>query len=226
MITGVYCWKNILDNKVYVGSASYSLSKRKSGHLYRLKLGNHHSIYFQQAWNKYGKESFIFEILEKCLPDKCIEREQYYIDKLKAANPKFGYNISTNAGNTLGVTYTPEGCENVGKAKRGGKLTEEHKKKISIGLKNSKAFKENRELKEKLRKKPIKRRNNSNIRYGINHPKHKLTKEDVINIKIRLKNKEIGNSIAKIFNISSTVINKIKLGYIWKNITINEVKDI
>ena len=42
---------------------------------------------------KYGYSKFSIEILEYCSPEKCIEREQYYIDQFKPE-----YNISLTAG--------------------------------------------------------------------------------------------------------------------------------
>ena len=75
----------------------------------------HHSIILQNAWNKYGQLKFSFEVLEMALKPKLIEREQLWIDVLKAFG-KSGYNINPRASSSLGR-----------------KLTEEHKKKISLG---------------------------------------------------------------------------------------------
>ena len=46
---------------------------------------------------KYGYNNFRLEILEYCDPSNVIEREQYYLDKLKPT-----YNICNIAGSSLG----------------------------------------------------------------------------------------------------------------------------
>ena len=81
--------------KCYVGSSIDTLTRWKK-HLWCLENNMHHSNKLQNAWNKYGKESFAFDIIEE-LPDasKLIETEQKHIDKLKAASN--GYNIKEKA---------------------------------------------------------------------------------------------------------------------------------
>jgi group I intron endonuclease len=103
--TGVYCWKNKVNGKVYVGSASQCFSRRKSAHLRNLKNGVHWNEHLQRAWNKYPG-AFVFQVLERCSPDLAVVREQYWIDKLKSANPEYGYNLSPTAGSSLGTKMT------------------------------------------------------------------------------------------------------------------------
>jgi len=50
---------------------------------------------------KYGYANFKLEILEYCDPEKCIKREQYYIDLL---NPE--YNVLKIAGSSLGFKHS------------------------------------------------------------------------------------------------------------------------
>ena len=52
---------------------------------------------------KYGYSKFNLEILEYCESDKCLEREQYYLDFI---NPE--YNILKKAGSPLGYKHTAE----------------------------------------------------------------------------------------------------------------------
>lgn len=79
---GIYKITNILNNKMYIGS-SKDIYKRWKEHIRGLNKGNHHSIKLQRAWNKYGEDSFEFQILEECEEDKRLYLEQYYIDKYK-----------------------------------------------------------------------------------------------------------------------------------------------
>lgn len=96
--SGIYEIKNKVNNNIYIGSA-ISLSDRKNLHFSQLKRGIHHSIILQKAYNKYGKNSLIFKILEYCNIENLIEKEQYYIDTLRPI-----YNICKIAGSTIGRT--------------------------------------------------------------------------------------------------------------------------
>jgi group I intron endonuclease len=101
--TGVYRIRNLINEKCYIGSSSYSINKRWILHRDMLKKNSHHSIILQRAWNKYGIANFKFEILEECASEKCIEREQYYINTLKPE-----YNIDPTAGSPRGRKYSEE----------------------------------------------------------------------------------------------------------------------
>lgn len=75
-----------------------SLSNRWTKHKSDLKTQRHHSPAMQNAYNKYGLEVFVFEVLEYCKKSDCISREQYYLDLLKP-----DYNCCKVAGSTRGV---------------------------------------------------------------------------------------------------------------------------
>jgi group I intron endonuclease len=93
MATGVYCWRNTVNGKVYVGSSSTSIRRRMLAHKRQLNGNKHYNARFQAAWNEHGAESFEFSILEECKPVDCLDREQYWIDKFRAATEEHGYNI-------------------------------------------------------------------------------------------------------------------------------------
>ena len=102
--TGVYIFKNKINGKCYIGSTVMSFKKRFNHHVYHLRENKHKNSHFQNAWNKYGEDSFEFNILEICPKDKCLEREQYHLDTLLFAQEyinkksdkflKLGYNIN------------------------------------------------------------------------------------------------------------------------------------
>ena len=106
--TGVYCWRNTVNGKVYVGSASVSISLRRRLHRNELRRGVHGNRHFQAAWRKYGEAAFTFEVIEECSPDDCLTREQFWIDELNATDPQRGYNICPVAGNRRGVKASDE----------------------------------------------------------------------------------------------------------------------
>lgn len=105
MNNGVYKIINTLTNDCYVGSCAHvkGFKLRWNNHINSLNKNNHHSIVLQRAWNKYGKENFVFEVIEECEAEKCIEREQYYLDSVSPA-----YNILKVAGSSLGRKLTTE----------------------------------------------------------------------------------------------------------------------
>jgi uncharacterized protein YmfQ (DUF2313 family) len=60
---GLYCIFNRKDYNYYLGS-TIDLSKRKYHHLFELKNNKHHSYKLQEAFNKYGIDSFDFYCLK------------------------------------------------------------------------------------------------------------------------------------------------------------------
>jgi hypothetical protein len=86
--------KNIKNNKIYVGS-SVNINNRRCKHFWMLENSIHDNEYLQKSFNKYGKDSFKFEILENCEVDKLISRENFYIDKYQSCKMEYGYNLAT-----------------------------------------------------------------------------------------------------------------------------------
>lgn len=112
---GIYKIKNIKTGHCYIGQ-SIHLSKRKSDHFHSLRKNKHYNKHLQSSYNKWGKDSFIFEIIINCESDELTKLEQYYVDTL---HPK--YNILTE-------------CVNSPKGKK-FKKSKETRKKISKALK-------------------------------------------------------------------------------------------
>ena len=109
---GIYSIFNLENGKKYVGS-SINLYNRLHEHLHNLRNNKAHNKHLQAAWNKYGEESFKFNILEYCETDEQYSKEQYYIDLI---HPEY------NFAEQVIATY-------------GREISEETKKKISETLK-------------------------------------------------------------------------------------------
>lgn len=92
MIPGIYCIKNIVTNKVYIGS-SETVSSRITSHKYTLKCNKHSNKYLQRSYNKHGILSFEYLILIYCEKDELLKYEDYYTNLFKSDLRKFGYNI-------------------------------------------------------------------------------------------------------------------------------------
>ncbi len=123
--SGIYIITNIITNKIYIGSSSKSIRYRIYDHKTKLRKNEHRNSLLQNAYNKYTEINFKFEVLELCEKEKCIEREQYWIDTLNACDKRIGYNLAPMAGSSLGQKRTEEQKLNISvsvKGKRKGNL--------------------------------------------------------------------------------------------------------
>lgn len=135
--SGIYAINNIINGKIYIGSAS-NLRGRWNGHLSHLRKNKHHNRHLQRAWNKYGENNFRVSVLELCEKDELIDREQYYINTLEACNHSVGYNINKDATSSIGVKRSEETKRRISESKKknptrywkGKSLSCQHKKKI------------------------------------------------------------------------------------------------
>ena len=106
-ICGIYKITNVKNNKIYIGSSNNILQRWKN-HIRELESNKHKNIYLQYDWNKYQKENFIFEVLEKCDEDIRYSVEQDYLNKLMPFyRTGKGYNISEKSTdrNEIGVRF-------------------------------------------------------------------------------------------------------------------------
>ena len=111
-LSGVYIITNKVNGKFYVGSGK-SIFNRWYNHTCYLKNGTHINYKLQRAFNKYGLESFKFEILELHPVEGLDDCEQKYLDSLCKAqeyilgeSPFFNqntYNIKPLVSSTRGL---------------------------------------------------------------------------------------------------------------------------
>lgn len=127
MEAGVYLISNNVNGKCYVGSTIH-LDQRRREHFSKLANNKHINAHLQNAYNKYGREAFDFEVLETIdiddnIKDKLLKREQFWIDNLKPE-----YNILLVAGSNLGYHHTEETKKKISESTTGVKKSEEHAK--------------------------------------------------------------------------------------------------
>jgi group I intron endonuclease len=112
-ISCIYKLINLQSNNIYVGQTIDYVGRRYA-HYNSLKKNKHSNEHLQNAYNKYGKENFVFEILLYCEPFELTRYEQFFVDTL---HPE--YNI----------------CRECVNSSKGVKQSEQTKKKKSIKLK-------------------------------------------------------------------------------------------
>ncbi len=115
-VSGIYQIKHAQSGKVYIGS-SCCLNDRWMSHKLLLRKGVHENTHLQRSWNKYGKEAFVFSVIEYSDQSQLLEREQYWIDELQAV--KKGFNILPVAGSRVGMKHTPAVCKLLSEMKMG-----------------------------------------------------------------------------------------------------------
>lgn len=126
MATGIYIIENKINKKYYIGSTTQSFERRFYHHKLNLRRGTHHSIRLQRAWDKYGEDNFIFDILEEYPKECCASMEQWWITMTGCYSPNVGYNICRQVGTTLGYRYSPEQKKHISEALQGKFSKEKH----------------------------------------------------------------------------------------------------
>jgi group I intron endonuclease len=130
---GIYRIKNKINEKCYYGS-SKDIEKRWKTHINQLRNKKHINCILQNAWNKYGEENFIFEVIEECDIESLFDIEQGYIDTLGEYNiglkASGGDNISKNPNKSIIV----ENIKKASKIWRDSLSDEERKQRFSKPL--------------------------------------------------------------------------------------------
>ena len=103
---GVYQFLNLINGNRYIGSSS-DVKYRVIIHIARLRGGYHPNKYLQNAWNKYGEQSFMVEAVE--YTKSHLSCEQVWIDE---CSPE--YNLTATA---TGIKHTKETREKISKGR-------------------------------------------------------------------------------------------------------------
>ena len=142
-ICGVYSIMNLTNHKRYIGQ-SVDIYVRWGNHKSALRNNRHDNKHLQNAWDFYGEDNFIFEILSICDVSVIDQIEQDYIKLFNTTNPDFGYN--KESGGHENKCLSQESRNLISEKHKGKKLTDEHKSKISKS-------EQGRELSEETRNK-------------------------------------------------------------------------
>jgi group I intron endonuclease len=239
--SGIYCVKNLINNKVYIGSAK-NLRIRKNQHFGELRRNEHGNPHLQFSFNKYGGDNFSFIILE-FVDDLniLIDRENFYINFYQSNNSEFGYNIRLLAQSNLGWSPTLEQRKQMSNSHIGLQAGEKHpmfgkprseetKQKIREKRANQtstvKGMHHSEESKRKNREAHLgkkaseeTKKKQSQALKGRRSPTAKLTEKEVLEIKILLLNKKSNKlEIAELYGVSTSAIYDIGQERTWKNV--------
>lgn len=91
MKSGIYTITNQINGKIYIGCAT-DLYRRRYDHFESLRRGIHKNEVLQQAYNKYGEENLIYEVLVRCPKEFLASEEHYWANLLNVHHRDFGYN--------------------------------------------------------------------------------------------------------------------------------------
>jgi group I intron endonuclease len=143
----IYVIRNVVNGKRYIGSA-VNFKNRKAVHMSHLKDNKHHSLYLQRAWNRYGPDAFIFEVVEDAIcRTELLGRETYWIEVFHPAYNvnKIVFRNDSEIARRKNGPMPEEQRRNISLAKKGRsngtkgrKFTQEHKEKIAKAQKGSK----------------------------------------------------------------------------------------
>ena len=121
MNSGIYCIQNTVDGKRYIGQ-SVNLRKRQHHHFSVLANNAHANAHLQHAFNKYGKDNFVWSVVEECDPrdlnvfeEAWIEYHKTFLDKTR------GYNLTAGGESSkpmLGRKHSKETREKLCAARR------------------------------------------------------------------------------------------------------------
>lgn len=108
---GIYQIRNTRTNKIYIGSTN-NFKKRAYQHESRLNAGKHYNKYLLAAWNKWGSDNFIFEVVEVIEGDKLtrtIREEELIKEQVELDAWNVCYNLSKWAARKDGpYSFKPE----------------------------------------------------------------------------------------------------------------------
>ena len=197
---GVYKITNTKTNKVYIGS-SVNIGSRWSDHKYSLRRNKHYSTHLQESWNKYGEDSFTFEVIEEVQnADDLRIREQHYIDTEKPFLRDRGFNCFPSASGGLGYKHSEESKRKIGEAHKGKTISEETRRKMSEAHKGIKLSEEHKRKMSEARKTKI----------GCKSPRAAFNREQVIEIRrLYLEESKTQTEISRAYGVTQCTISNV-----------------
>lgn len=130
---GIYKIENLVNGSVYVGQTAEGFQKRYFLHRWKLNNGTHDNSHLQRSFNKYGKDNFVFKVIEVLPKELLNEREKYWIEYHRNTTGCYCIQDGGQPEN-LNDYISPDIRKRTGELNRqrmlGGTLSEETKQKM------------------------------------------------------------------------------------------------
>ncbi|MER1246635.1 MULTISPECIES: GIY-YIG nuclease family protein [Bacillus] len=229
-LSGVYALRNIHENKSYIGSSKNIIDRIKS-HLIEIENETHHC----KPLIECGSENIEVIILEHDLDEEYLTDKEYiYIKLFHTGNPKFGYNKMQAKKNSprrkkykdIGYrlkrsNLTIQEVECIKKALYEGVRIKTLAEQLGINYATIHSIKSCSTWENVL---PHLNKRLKNMKYlgisrGSKNSCSKLNEQQVKEIKHKIKSNVPIVSIAKQYEVSSTLIGHIKRGKLWSHVS-------
>ena len=126
----IYCIKNRINQKRYVGRTKDYYHARLRGH-YNDSVNKNSEFIIHDAIRKYGAENFLTCVLEENLDNTLLnDREVYWVSKLETFvedYPDKGYNMTRGGDGTDGYTVKQSTRDTISRKKKGVPMPEHQK---------------------------------------------------------------------------------------------------
>ena len=139
----IYKITNLINNKVYIGQTFRSIEVRWQEHLrHGFNTNNfEYNRHLYKSMRKYGKDSFVIEVIEQCDNHLMNDREKFWINFYNSTNENFGYNLTFGGEGTLHINYEEiykryDAGESVGKIAREMRISRSNLTQILKGYQN------------------------------------------------------------------------------------------
>ena len=209
---GIYGIKNTVNSKIYIGKTGMNFGDRWDSHKSLLRNDKHDNRHLQNAWNKYGEDSFEFIIVEECSVEDLDDKEKYWIKYYKEQNLSYNILDGGDGFNNLGTHLSEETKRKIGEKNRinnlGRKHSEETKKKMSEAHKGYKPTPEAIAKTAEASRKAMQ----------ANPPLAKLTPDDVRQVRRLNEDGVPSKVIAEKFGVTYQCIRDIILGKRWSHV--------
>jgi len=213
MNIGIYCIRNIISNKRYIGQSS-NLETREYTHFSQLQNREHFNQYLQRAVNKYEITNFIFEVLIYCEANELKKYEQFFVDYFSDNS----YNICKElVGTTFGIKYSNKVRKYLSKINSGKNNPmhgKNHSKKTKLKMRRAALGKNNSMYGKHPSKDTLVKM--SLAQSGENNATNKLLYKEVVEIRDLYKRGVKVIEILKLYDIKKSQVYNIISGKSWK----------